>query len=144
MRGLTNRCGDREKQRMACLNRTGRNQATARANIVTWAVTHRHHGGINPLGWPPPAKWLQPSIGARSTLHPFQACRRATTMDVLGELHAVAAKLSPYEDRPTCECCGQGRLELIDERPDPIFGVLGMSCQTLKCDFLGCGKLTIV
>ena len=35
MRGLTNRCGDREKQRMACLNRNGRNQATARANIVT-------------------------------------------------------------------------------------------------------------
>ena len=39
---------------------------------------------------------------------------------------------------------GQGRLELIDERPDPIFGVLGMTCQTLKCDFLECGKLTIV
>ena len=56
----------------------------------------------------------------------------------------MAAKLSPYDDRPTCECCGQGRLELIDERPDPIFGVLGMTCQTLKCDFLECGKLTIV
>jgi hypothetical protein len=65
-------------------------------------------------------------------------------MDVLGELHAVAAKLSPYDDRPTCECCGQGKLGLIDERPDPIFGVLGMTCQTLKCDFLECGKLTIV
>jgi hypothetical protein len=68
----------------------------------------------------------------------------ATTMNVLGELHAVAAKLSPHDDRPTCECCGQGKLELIDERPDPIFGVLGMTCQTLKCDFLECGKLTTV
>jgi hypothetical protein len=51
---------------------------------------------------------------------------------------------SPHDDRPTCECCGQGKLELIDERPDPIFGVLGMTLQTLKCDFLKCGKLTIV
>jgi hypothetical protein len=46
-------------------------------------------------------------------------------MNVLGELHAVAAKLSPYDARPTCECCGQGKLDLIDERPDPIFGCLG-------------------
>ena len=45
---------------------------------------------------------------------------------------------------PTCECCGQGKLELIDERPDAIFGVLGMTWQTLKCDRRECGKLTIV
>ena len=109
----------------------------------SWS-THGHHEGINPLGGPPPTQWLQPSIGARSTFYPFNPCRRATAMDVLGELHAVAAKLSPYDDRPTCECCGQGKLELIGERPDPIFGVLGMTCQTLKCDFLECGKLTIV
>jgi hypothetical protein len=74
----------------------------------------------------------------------FKASRRATTMNVLGELQAVAAKLSPYDDRPTCECCGQGKLDLIDERPDPIFAVLGMARQTLKCDFLECGKLTII
>jgi hypothetical protein len=65
-------------------------------------------------------------------------------MNVLGELPAVAAKLSPHDDRPTCECCCQGKLDLIDERPDPIFGALGMTYQTLKCDFLECGKLTIV
>ena len=67
-------------------------------------------------------------------------------MSVLGELHAAAAKLSPNDDRTTstCECCGQGKLELIDERPDPLFGVLGMTLQTLKCDFLECGRLTIV
>ena len=64
--------------------------------------------------------------------------------DPIGRGHAVAAKLAPHHDRPTCQCCGQGKLELIDERPDPIFGLLGMTCQTLKCDFLECGKLTTV
>jgi len=74
----------------------------------------------------------------------FNMFRQATTMDAQEELHAAAAKLSPRSSRPTCECCGQGKLGLIDERPDPIFGVLGMTCQTLKCDFLECGELTIV
>ena len=46
MRGLTNRCGVMgEAQRMACLNRTGRNQLTARANIVTCA-DRRVHGFV--------------------------------------------------------------------------------------------------
>lgn len=65
-------------------------------------------------------------------------------MSVLDELHAVAAKLSPHDTQPTCEYCGQGKLELIDERPDAIFGVLGMTWQTLKCGCLECGKLTII
>jgi hypothetical protein len=65
-------------------------------------------------------------------------------MDVLGELHAVTAKLAPHDTRPTCECSGRGKLDLIDERPDSNFGVLGMICRTLKCDFLECGMLTIV
>jgi hypothetical protein len=30
--------------------------------------------------------------------------------------NTVAAKLSPHDDRPTYECCGQGKLELINER----------------------------
>ena len=72
----------------------------------------------------------------------FNMFRQATTMDAQEELHAAAAKLSPRISRPTCECCGKGKLELIDERPDPIFGVLGVICQTLKCDFPECGKLT--
>jgi hypothetical protein len=55
--------------------------------------------------------------------------------------NTVAAKLSPHDDRPTYECCGQGKLELIDERPDPIFGVLGMTCQMLNWAFLECGQL---
>ena len=43
MRGLTNRCGDRERQRMACLNRNERNQPTARANIMAYAFHTAGH-----------------------------------------------------------------------------------------------------
>jgi len=31
---------------------------------------------------------------------------------------------------------------MIDERPDPNFGILDMFQQTLKCDSPECGKLT--
>ncbi len=65
-------------------------------------------------------------------------------MGVLGELQAVAAKLSFEEERPACAFCGKGRLILIEEKPDPDFGILGMFRQTLKCDSPECGKLTIV
>jgi hypothetical protein len=65
-------------------------------------------------------------------------------MDVLGELHAVAAKLSLHDERPTCQRCGLGKLILIDERADPNFGALGMTCQVLKCDAPECGKPTSV
>jgi hypothetical protein len=63
-------------------------------------------------------------------------------MSVLGELRAVAAKLSYQESRPACASCGKGRLLLIAEKPDPDFGILGVLRQTLKCDW--CGKLAIV
>jgi len=65
-------------------------------------------------------------------------------MDLLAELHVVASKLSRREDRLVCGCCHNGRLVLIDERPDPNFGILGLLRQTLKCDSPECGKLTIV
>ena len=65
-------------------------------------------------------------------------------MSVLGDLHAVAARLSLHDNRPICACCEKGRLVLVDERPDPNFGILGMFQQTLKCDSAECGKLTIV
>ena len=65
-------------------------------------------------------------------------------MSIFVDLHAVAAKLSFQENRPICACCGKGRLGLVDERPDPNFGILGMFQQTLKCDSAKCGKLTIV
>jgi hypothetical protein len=56
-------------------------------------------------------------------------------MNVLEELHAVAAKLSPCDDRPTCECCGQGKLDLIDERPDPIFRCPGHDLSDAEVRF---------
>jgi hypothetical protein len=65
-------------------------------------------------------------------------------MGVLGELQAVAAKLSFEEQRPVCAFCGRGRLVLVEEKPDPDFGILGMYQQTLRCDSPECGKLTIV
>jgi hypothetical protein len=36
-----------------------------------------------------------------------------------------------------CQSCGKGMLELIEEWPHPLFGVLGVSCQTFKCDDCG-------
>jgi hypothetical protein len=63
---------------------------------------------------------------------------------VFGDLRAVAAKLSAQENRPTCVCCGKGHLVLVEERPDPNFGILGVVQQTLKCDAPECGKVTIV
>ena len=54
----------------------------------------------------------------------------------------MAAKLVTGKSRQTCQRCERGKLDLIDERPDPIFGALGMTCQTLKCDAPECGELT--
>jgi hypothetical protein len=65
-------------------------------------------------------------------------------MDLLAELHVVAARLALREEHLVCECCGTGRLILIDERLDPNFAILGLLRQTLKCDSPACGKLTIV
>jgi hypothetical protein len=68
---------------------------------------------------------------------------RENAMSILGDLQAVAARLSLQDSRPTCAYCGKGKLVLIDERPDPNFGALGVVEQTLKCDSGDCGKLTI-
>jgi len=65
-------------------------------------------------------------------------------LGVIKELYAVASRLSHQAERPLCGFCGRGRLILIDERPDPNFGILGLLQQTLKCDSPECGKFTIV
>lgn len=65
-------------------------------------------------------------------------------MTLLQELNKVAARLAPYDTPQICTWCGKGKLKLIDETPDPNFGRLGMSRQTLRCDAPDCGKLTIV
>ena len=64
-------------------------------------------------------------------------------MSILGDLQAVAAKLSRQDNRPTCTFCGKGKLGLIAERPDPNFGALGVFEQTFRCDSAECGKVTI-
>ena len=68
---------------------------------------------------------------------------REVAMSILGDLQAVAAKLSLQDNRPTCAFCGKGKLVLIAERPDPNFGALGVVEQTLRCDWADCGKITI-
>ena len=65
-------------------------------------------------------------------------------MSIFVELQAVAARLSREEKQPVCTRCGKGRLVLIEETPDPNFGILGMVQQTLKCDCADCGEVTIV
>jgi hypothetical protein len=68
---------------------------------------------------------------------------QGVVMSILGDLQAVAAKLSLQDNRPTCAFCGKGKLVLVDERPDPNFGALGVFEQTLRCDSAECGKITI-
>jgi len=58
------------------------------------------------------------------------------------ELHGKP-KLASLDHRPKCSWCPRGKLDLIEERPDPIFNALGTTLKTLKCDAPECGKLTI-
>lgn len=46
------------------------------------------------------------------------------------------------DDRPVCGFCRTGKLDLIDEKPDDVFGDLGVMRHTLKCSNVGCGKTT--
>jgi len=39
--------------------------------------------------------------------------------------------------------CRQGRLRLVGEKPYQIYGTLGMTECTLRCDEPDCGKLVI-
>jgi hypothetical protein len=47
------------------------------------------------------------------------------------------------DERPVCERCGSGRLIVIDERPHPLFGILGMIQRTLQCDRTECAQRVI-
>jgi hypothetical protein len=64
-------------------------------------------------------------------------------MTVLEELRLVAAKFTPAEHRATCPWCSRGRVDVVEETPDPIYGALGMVTRTLRCDAPDCGRLTI-
>jgi hypothetical protein len=41
-----------------------------------------------------------------------------------------------------CLWCGNRNLELVEEHPHPLFGILGMTVQVLRCDSPDCGRLT--
>ncbi len=51
---------------------------------------------------------------------------------------------SQDEDRPKCKWCGSPKVTVVDEQPHPLFGILGMTLQTLRCDDKDCAKLTVV
>lgn len=57
-------------------------------------------------------------------------------------MEVTLAEPSSDDDRPNCAWCGEGKLDVIDERPHPLFGILGMTLQTLKCDCPTCAKLS--
>jgi hypothetical protein len=46
--------------------------------------------------------------------------------------------------RLSCAVCGRRTLVLVDEEPDPNFGLLGVTKQKWKCDSLECGAILIV
>jgi hypothetical protein len=54
------------------------------------------------------------------------------------------ASCPPTITGSNCKWCGQGKLDLIDERRDPNVPSLRTTCQVLKCNAPECGKLTIV
>ncbi len=53
-------------------------------------------------------------------------------------------RLTRRHSRRICCWSEKGKLDLIEEKPDPIFAALDMTISTLKCDNPECGKLTIV
>ncbi len=61
-------------------------------------------------------------------------------MTIVEELARVAARNAPYEPSPACDCCGGGELRLIEEKPDPLYGALGVTRRTLRCTNPACGK----
>lgn len=63
-------------------------------------------------------------------------------MTLFEELQRVATRTAPYEAPAVCPWCRAGRLEVIEETPDPNFGALGVSSLTLRCDAPACGRLT--
>lgn len=47
-----------------------------------------------------------------------------------------------FDERPKCSCCGGTNLRLTDEYLHPLYGVLGVTIQVLKCESPGCEAFT--
>ena len=57
----------------------------------------------------------------------------------------LAEQLREQEEHPLiCRFCKIGNLYVLEERPDSIFGALGVVNRVLKCDVADCGKLTVM
>lgn len=64
-------------------------------------------------------------------------------MNSLQELHTTSHRLAAQDaPRPVCPRCGEGRLDIVDEQPHAIFGNLGITWKTLKCDAPECAAVT--
>jgi len=61
----------------------------------------------------------------------------------MAEPASQAPLMRQSDDSETrCGHCGKGMLELVEEWPHPLFGVLGVTCQKFKCDAVDCGRFT--
>jgi hypothetical protein len=43
----------------------------------------------------------------------------------------------------TCENCGLGKMELVEERPHPMLGIAGKTLLILKCNAADCGTYLV-
>jgi hypothetical protein len=58
---------------------------------------------------------------------------------------SLADRLREQEEHlPICPACRIGTLCVVEERPDPLFGALGVVQRILKCDASDCGQLTVI
>ena len=64
---------------------------------------------------------------------------------IRGDADSLADRLREQEEHlPICPACRIGTLCVVEERPDPIFGALGVVQRVLKCDASDCGQFTVV
>ena len=66
-----------------------------------------------------------------------------TAMIAVSEETLHAALFAQDAQDAVCKVCGKGVLVLVDERPDPNYGALGMTQQTFKCDCPECGNTLV-
>ena len=56
------------------------------------------------------------------------------------DLLTSARVLATEQPMDTCPHCGGETLRLVDERPHPLYGVLGVMDRTWECISATCGK----
>jgi hypothetical protein len=63
-----------------------------------------------------------------------------------GETSPEVPKLAQAQDDMslTCPFCGRGTLQLVGERPHPLYGTLGVTETVLRCHAADCHKVTVM